>query len=365
MSDRKLLPSVQALRGIAACLVVYHHFSNIFQGPNSQSWIYSSGLGPLGRCGVDIFFVISGFIMLYTTVGKFGPADALTFLKRRVLRIYPLYWVWTTALLALWVSGLARLEHQFFSIPYMFKSYLLVPAFNGYYFHPFLGQGWTLSFEMLFYLVFSCSIMLGFRRSKLLFLAIAFSLLACVGLLFPGSGAAFLLSNTVVVEFLYGALAATLLLHAEKRRIQFGKVLPASLMLSGTALLLLALKLQDVPDSVRFVFFGIPAFLIICGAVMLEDTPAPRLLSYLGDSSYSIYLAHIFFALVFAHTLKHSAFLQRFPADAEIIVVGTVAIALSSFSYPLVERPLARFLSRKSSSGPEASVAAIEHTVAL
>jgi len=346
--DRRL-PSVQALRGVAASLVVYHHFARIFQGGSpSPSWIYRCGLGNLGACGVDIFFVISGFIMVYTTVGKDGTRDALTFLDRRILRIYPLYWVWTSLLLALWLTGIAKLggtnQGQHYSISYLFKSYLLVPSFNGEYFHPFLAQGWTLSFEMFFYLLFSCSILLGLRSGRLPFLAVAFSVLALSSTFVPGGGLAYLLSNPIIIEFLYGVLVAELLLHASKAQVRLPRGLPIALMTIGAAALLSTVKLQT-PDSLRFLFYGVPALCIVSGATMLGPMPAPRLLVYLGDCSYSIYITHGFFAMAYASALKHSSGLDKLPPDGVILLAGTITIALSSFTYALVEKPLTRSLS--------------------
>ena len=345
--DRRL-PSVQALRGVAASLVVYHHVARLFRAGNpSPSWIYRCGLGNLGACGVDIFFVISGFIMVYTTVGKAGTRDALTFLERRILRIYPLYWVWTSLLLALWLMGIAKLgggnQRQHFSISYLFKSYLLIPTLNGQYFHPLLAQGWTLCFEMFFYLLFSCSILLGLRSGKLPFLAVAFSVLAPLSMFIPGGGLAYLVSDPIIIEFLYGVLAAELLLHVNNTRLRFTRGLPIALMTIGAAALLCTVKLQN-PDHLRFFSYGIPALCIVFGATMLGPMPAPRVLVYLGDCSYSIYVTHAFFVMVYASALKHSPAFNRLPPDGVILLAGAITIALSSFSYGLVEKPLTRWL---------------------
>jgi exopolysaccharide production protein ExoZ len=355
--DRRL-PSVQALRGVAASLVVYHHLARLFRAGNpSPSWIYRCGLGNLGACGVDIFFVISGFIMVYTTVGKAGTRDALTFLERRIRRIYPLYWVWTSLLLALWLMGIAKLggvdQRQLYSISYLFKSYLLIPTLNGQYFDPLLAPGWTLCFEMFFYLLFSCSILLGLRSGKLPFLAVAFSVLAPLSMFVPGGGLAYLVSDPIIIEFLYGVLAAELLLHVNNTRLRFTRGLPIALMTIGAAALLCTVKLQN-PDHLRFFSYGIPALCIVFGATMLGPMPAPRLLVYLGDCSYSIYLTHGFFVMVYASALKHSPAFNRLPPDGVILLAGAITIALSSFSYGLVEKPLTRWLIAVPSLRPKA-----------
>jgi exopolysaccharide production protein ExoZ len=144
--------SVQVLRGVAAALVVMHHFSQSVEMYSRQKFlIVSSGLGALGSVGVDLFFVISGFIMIYTTRDRLGVHDALTFFGKRARRVYPLYWMWTTVLLSLVVGRIALRGHTY-PAEYIAASYLLVPMFNESNGNslPLLWQGWTLSFEMLF-----------------------------------------------------------------------------------------------------------------------------------------------------------------------------------------------------------------------
>jgi exopolysaccharide production protein ExoZ len=142
--------------------------------------------------------------MVYTTRTKAGSNDALAFITRRILRIYPLYRFWTSLLLALWVGGLAR-RPQRYSASYVASSYFLVPSFNGLNFYPLVHQGWTLSFEMLFYLVFACGIILKLRSSKLLFLAVTFSICALLSrFLSSDNGVRYLLTNPISIEFLYG-----------------------------------------------------------------------------------------------------------------------------------------------------------------
>jgi exopolysaccharide production protein ExoZ len=303
-------------------------------------------------CGVDIFFVISGFIMVYTTRRKAGTKDALTFIKRRVLRIYPLYWVWTSSLLALWLGGVAeRLWH--YSAKYLICSYLLIPSFNGMYFQPLLGQGWTLSFEMFFYLVFGCAILLKLTSGKLPFLAAAFAVLVLLGrFLAPNSGMRYLLTNPIILEFLFGVFVAEVIMRLPAiRSDRLARRLPIVTMSLGALALLCTVKLQNA-DSMRFAFYGIPAFFIVLGAAMLGSASAPRLLVYLGDCSYSIYLTHVFFALAYASALKHLPIFYRLPPDAAIVLAGTITIALSSFSYSLLERPLTKALSYKGPSKP-------------
>jgi exopolysaccharide production protein ExoZ len=336
------------LRGVAASLVVLHHYALALNAYNPvNSWIIDSGLGQLGACGVDIFFAISGFIMVYTTQGKLGVEDAVVFAKRRVLRIYPLYWVWSIVLLALWAGGLTLKSHHY-SPAFLLKSFLLIPGFNGYNYHPFLDQGWTLSFEVLFYVVFACALLLRLKKSRLLFLAGAFAMLSYLSRLLPAnSGVRYLLSDPIIIEFVFGVLAAEVFLRLPAiRAARWMRVLPFTLTTIGCVALLWTVKLE-VTDRLRFLLYGLPALLIVFGAAMRGPAPRARWLVFLGDASYSIYLTHIFFLMGYGPAVKHLSRLSRLPTDPMIVAAAVVTIALSSFTYVLIERPLTKFVSAK------------------
>jgi len=334
---------------------VFHHYSLVLKDySHASSWIINSGLGKVGACGVDIFFAISGFIMVYTTQRKAGVSDAFVFVKKRALRIYPLYWVWSTALLALWVGGIALTSHHY-PTGFLVDSFLLIPSFNGHSYHPFLDQGWTLSFEMLFYGVFASAILLRPKNSRLAFLVAAFAMLSCLSILLPSnSGIRYLVSDHIIIEFLYGVLAAEVLLRLPAvRAASWMRSLPFALMIIGVVALLETVKL-NVSDSMRFVMYGLPALLIVFGAAMRGSVPCHPLLVYFGDASYSIYLTHGFFSMAYGMALKHFSLLTRLPADTTIIAAGIITICLSSLSHLAIERPLTRLASdRKSPPTPE------------
>ena len=345
-TDDRRLPSIQALRGIAASAVVLYHWSGLFESlqPQGRSRIIQSGLGGLGACGVDIFFAISGFIMVYTTQNKSGVGDSLIFLKRRALRIYPLYWIWTTVLLGLWLAGFLQSQH--YSIRFLVESYLLYPAFDGVMFRPLLGQGWTLSFEMLFYAVFAGSILLGLKRTKLPYLAAVFAVLMVCGRLLPArSGAAFLLTNPILLEFLYGVLVAEIVLRsANSGRLRRHGV-PWILCSLGCILLLCTLKTGS--EHGRCLYWGIPAFMIVLGAALRGTEHVPVWLVFLGDASYSIYLAHIVCAMFFDWVLVRFHLAGRVSPDLAIVLAVAITIVLCSLTYRWMEKPLLRILAPK------------------
>lgn len=342
------LPSLQVLRGIAAILVVFSHYAMLLRVHGIVgSRIISSGLGNLGACGVDIFFAISGFIFIYTTVNKKGAKDAWIFLVRRVLRIFPLYWLWTSVLFLLWLAGIGLQIHHYSAL-YIASSFFLFPYYNGENFHPLLGQGWTLAFEMLFYLVFFWAVFFKLQRARIVFVACAFLVLAAIGSLTPsGGGLRYLFTNSIVIEFLFGMVCAEILLRLPVRRNPFwNRAIATALFFVGAAALLCTLRFS-FPGSLRFVFYGLPGVCIAFGATLLGSTPAPRLLVFLGDASYSIYLVHSFIAMAYGLALRHFAALHRLQPDATIVVASLVTIALSSLTYPLIERPMIQAISRR------------------
>jgi exopolysaccharide production protein ExoZ len=345
------LPRIQALRGLAACAVVFHHYSRVVADSNGKpSWIVNSGMGHLGAAGVDIFFVLSGFIMMYTTTSYSGFADALTFLKRRAQRVYPLYWFWTTVGIALWLSHLAPKSHAY-SAKSIVKSYLLLPEFNGVNFYPFLGQGWTLSFEMMFYFVFALGILIGVRLHwRICFVACAFVLLEGLGRFAAiDKGIAYLWTNPIAFEFLFGMLAGQILL----KRLDCGarvlpRLLPAGLLLMGIALYFATLKMPYFTIGSLFEW-GIPSFLILVGCLLLENQErfVSKPLVYLGDASYSIYLTHVFFCSLYGLACKHLLALRNTDPDVTIVVGSVLTIVITSATYRLIEVPILAAFSGK------------------
>jgi peptidoglycan/LPS O-acetylase OafA/YrhL len=340
------LPSLQVLRGVAAMLVVFHHYAMILHEHGIVgSRIVRSGLGNLGMCGVDIFFAISGFIFIHTTFKKKGPKDAWVFLLRRVLRIYPLYWLWTSVLLLLWLAGIGLQIHHY-SFLYISSSFFLFPYYSGETFHPLLGQGWTLAFEMLFYLVFFWAVFFRLQRTRTAFVACAFLLLAALGRLLPsGSGLRYLFTNSIIIEFLLGMVCAEVLSRLPAGRDHsWNRAIASALFCIGALALLCTLKLS-FPASLRFVFYGLPGMCVVFGATLLGSAPAPRLLVFVGDASYSIYLVHSFIAMAYGLALRHFAALHRLEPDATIVVASLVTIALSSLTYPLLEKHIIQAIS--------------------
>ena len=268
-----MLSSIQVLRGIAAVMVVLFHVLG-FQ---------------IGSAGVDIFFVISGFIMLHTNRNVFGlTGAAILFLKRRILRIAPLYWLCTV--FAFWFAFWPGVEPKS-----LIASVLFVPVRSeGGSIHTVLPPGWTLNFEMFFYIVFAAGLMLP-RKYGLPAIIATLSALILLGLATKPTQAAFIYwTNPLILEFVFGLAIAY--------AYELGKTLSSKMGMGmfGLGVLIFAvfsLSHHPTPDRVYAGYlvlgWGLPAALIVAGAALSDRgalaTARWRIPRLLGDASYSIY----------------------------------------------------------------------------
>lgn len=330
---------IQALRFVAAALVVIAHttqaiLTRLHGGDDTGYWV-------LGTFGVDIFFVISGFIMASTT--KNAPVSfesATQFFVRRLIRVVPLYWIYTT--LKLLIVGLvpASSTKVFPSFEHIVASYLFIPhvdASGGVW--PALPVGWTLNYEMFFYLVFAVAISL--TRFRATTTAVVFLGMGVLAALSPGSTVLSFLGDSLLLEFLFGVAIARGIERWQPMGRVGGVVAPIAAMLMACWLLSLSTGLP------RSLAWGVPAALIVGAVVVLEPqlkaVSGIRAVSPLGDASYSLYLSHAFSvpALVAAFGVFGVG------SDVLMIVVTLViSTALSLLSYRWMEQPIAKLLSR-------------------
>jgi exopolysaccharide production protein ExoZ len=253
--------SIQYLRAVAALMVVAYHIltANLVKYDGETGWLAG---------GVDIFFVISGFIMVQSTRDRdYSPAQ---FYARRIIRIVPIYWIATLAVIQNMQWEWVHAVKSFFFIPY------LNPETQN--FMPILQPGWTLNFEMFFYLIFGFSLLL---REKFRFFAVAVCLivLVSVGLVFKPAGAPGFYTNPIMLEFLLGMFIA-----------RFGIRLP---FLCAPIAILAIPFLWEAVDH-RELSLGLPAAIIVA-SLLTVDAKIPKLpfLLRLGDASYAIYLFHL------------------------------------------------------------------------
>lgn len=352
------LDSIQRLRGIAAVLVVFAHTIDLVEARSptlGRSYIASAGhLENFGAIGVDLFFIISGFVMALSTDTLSGWRDSGAFIRLRWIRIAPPYLIVSAALLVF--DLLARKGAP--SIASISNALLFVPVLDTTrYAPPALTVGWTLSFEFTFYLLIAALVALVKRRRALLALGILVVVSAAGAVIRPDVFILSWLTNPIYLEFALGIGAYLLWRNGLLGRFRsiwialgfagvaalvlelvvgFGSVSEAQYVVSGQ------LSLQ------RAALWGLPVFAVFLAVVPVSVSGARlhgRVLKLLGDASFSIYLAHIPVIMCMNLLLKTIPITP--PADL-VLVLGVVVASLAGLPYYVfVERPVTERLRRR------------------
>ena len=356
--------ALQGLRAIAVLLVVWTHsiVAADYGSATKQGAFFH--LKSFGACGLDIFFVISGFIvsLVATRAIARNQHSAGRFLSRRITRIFPLYWILTVVvILEAELGSHPILWHQVPWIPTLF----LLPGWHYPVPPLILSLGWSLLFEIYFYLVLALWMFATPRhlaRNSMLFLGAMVALGLVAGIHRP---LLVIWSNPVALEFLLGCLIAQIYTRAvgaaQKPSDSLASTTPLARSigpwLAGLgAIALIATVftgygkaseassiLAGVDGWLRAGVWGVPSALLVAGAVLwspgMVSLPA-RLLVFLGDASYSIYLCTNPSRSLVEHFWRYFG---RWGGDAGVVFCGIVCTALGVLCYLIVERPLMRF----------------------
>lgn len=339
------LVSIQILRGVAALAVATQHALHDAGTLEARLGRPFLGLERLPwNAGVDVFFVISGLIMVYASRELAGtPGASREFLGRRLARIVPLYWAATSVYLAIALVAPALLNREFVDPWYVLASYLFIPAArpDGLV-QPFYPLGWTLNFEMLFYALFAAAVALPLRAASALVLALLAALVAAGAWLAPLPQPLAFWTDAIVLEFAAGVALG--LLRSE------GVRLPAWAcgVLAGAGLLGFGLVGDGLlPELPRAAGYGGPAALLVAAAALGPSAerrggPLVRFGAAVGDASYALYLLH-----PFAIRLVREAFwrtgLAAVSGPAPFVLTALAASILGAFVvFRFVERPLTR-----------------------
>lgn len=299
------IKSIQSLRAIAAMsVVVFHALGHARRAGYAVP-------EPFGAFGVDIFFVISGFVMVLTTQKK---TSSLNFMMDRIFRIVPLYWLLTT-IKVVQILLVPSLGHLVFTWPHAFASYLFVPWAdpNGNY-DPVLIIGWTLNYEMFFYAAFACLLL------KPNWLAPFFGVVVLLGFA-DGPSTLKFLTDPMILEFMFGIVIG--LVYVGKSWAIPAAVACLSLLFPGD----------------RVVYWGIPSAALVATCVASERWWPRTIVSRIGDSSYSLYLTHVFLLPVFFRLAK-----LPLPGWTMVIISGSICVAVGHIVYLAIEKPLNRSL---------------------
>jgi peptidoglycan/LPS O-acetylase OafA/YrhL len=338
-SNSPSLVSIQALRAVAALMVLVGHATTtlIFE---QKAALPNFSVGPFG---VDLFFVISGFVMVYSSERLFGqPGAPRKFFARRLARIVPLYWAITS--IFIW-----------FVVPYastkaVLGSYLFAPHVPPE--APLLFVGWTLIYEMFFYSVFAVAL-LAKRRLVVVAGASAFLILfvvlgpapnvASVGFYAPPASHSFAyLADPIIVEFVFGMVIA--LAYRAGIRVS----LQVTLLSIVFAVVWYSLTVPAIP---RQYSCGLTAALIVAG-MSLSSIPSPKGgrtiggIVFLGDISYALYLTH---TLAFVFLAYVAAAFGVKPIDHVWPYAGAMLVAallIAAATHLLFEKPVTKSLQK-------------------
>ncbi|CAM3032823.1 MULTISPECIES: acyltransferase family protein [Sphingomonas] len=353
----RTLWTVQALRGAAALMVVIGHGQSAAAGIVTAAGGYfaRSTLLPWGA-GVDLFFILSGFIMVHASARLFGQRNARAeFLRRRLVRIVPLYWLVTTLFLALLAAATMKGGDPFPDAGAILASYAFFPAdtYGDERLFPVFDLGWTLNYEMFFYALFALVVVLP-RRAALATVGGLLLALVGIGTIVPGPSALWFWTRPIILDFGLG-LAVGALTGRGVTLPPIGRILLAAV---GAAMLFAdpfhifdgAAGVTVANDWPRVLCAGFPIAMLLAAAVLGPEPGMPRAMlpaALVGDASYSLYLVHPF-ALILTEKLAQKLVFVRMAQGWQLVgFMVVVALVLAFAVHRWIERPMTAHLARR------------------
>lgn len=338
-----MLFNLHLLRAIAALAVVYFHITS------------EAGLNlpvNIGAHGVDVFFVISGFIISY--ISARAPEH---FFVRRLIRIVPFYWTATLFVFSIAVAFPHLLRSTRPDFVQLICSLFFIPRETSYAgMFPTLILGWSLNYEMYFYVVFAACLLVTRRWSPLLCAALIGVIVIAIDLSGATSPTVRFYARPIVYEFCYGIACYYVFALAERRAASLREWVPGRLILWAIlAGALGALAFEEYHAGLglpRFVSAGVPALLLVASALMLERvygvSANSRSVYLLGESSYILYLIHPYIIYTILRVAVPGA--RGYSASGTgllivslLVVSATAAVAIHQW----FEKPLMAYLRAK------------------
>jgi len=342
------IKSIQILRAIAALSVVNVHAT----GAKDYNLLY------FGSFGVDIFFVISGFVIAFVIT-----KDTSHFMLKRFFRICPMYYLATlVAAVSLFVFPQLINNEVSLSVVGFIKSLLFIPsAENGG--KPVLGVGWTLQFEMFFYLVMYISLLLLRNKKYAPYLCIVLILLylGVAQVIRPNNYALKYFNNDLMLEFVYGVILFKCYEYVKTKNLNINSV--AKIIMSAIGAIscygfMIFINSNQLYVTYRCVYFGLPSLLFVISLLALEknmkDTNWTRVFVKIGEASYIMYLLHYHIVLFFSRVIfnkligPNSIFiLELFKLIIAFIAVIVISVILHEFVDNPIQKRLKKLLKRK------------------
>jgi exopolysaccharide production protein ExoZ len=334
-------------------LVVFLHLQHV-----EGKYFHTNIMFPFqyGWMGVDLFFVISGVVISIVTEGKFGNrSNATTFLYHRFARIYPTFWFFYFITLVpylinpLWINAASGHHAD------LLKSFLLIP--NQY--DNLVGQAWTLSYELNFYVVFFLLLLLIPERFVPVALVIWGASIGMLDRFFPvpyDHWVLWVVTNPLIFEFLAGCILFRIYRRVQLNR-RVGQALVVLALLIFSAVVVWTDYAHDSNSDwlknaywLRPCICGLMGALLLLGVMVIERTGLPRFLiplTLLGDWSYSIYLSHEMFIELISRAANR--WLHGFSIDIIVVDVLSLPVVIYAgyLTYTWVEHPVMTFLYKR------------------
>ena len=320
-----LLTNIQILRAFAVLNVVTIH-SIYFAISNNFSSSFLFFLKNFEASGVDIFFVISGFIIYYIHIKK--NRNGFDFILQRIKRIVPLYWFYSSVLFIFYLL-----------FPFLFNKY--TSDFNNFFLSllflsntffnklPVYPLGWTLELEFFYYLIFGLLIIFIGKKNYFLFFIMFFIILFSLTI------------NLIFIEFLYGIFIGIFYFN-NKKKLKY--------IISKYSYILLLIGIIGIflPSFIslnynRVVLYGLPSFFMVLGAVFLKQS-SNKILIFLGDASYSIYLTHLIILGIFFKLMKF--LIPNFEPIVTFLSSIIICLLFGSALYLVIEKRIINYLKR-------------------
>ncbi len=316
------IDSIQVLRFFAAFSVMMVHLP-VFE---------------FGIWGVDIFFVISGFIMMYVTEN-----NEKFFLLKRIFRIVPLYWILTLGVFALAIFVPDVLNNTTANIVHLIKSLFFIPFDkNGTGHFPILFLGWTLNFEVIFYFLFSLSLVF-FKENRMIACSIFIIIFLVFNKIFSEKNFVFeTYANDIFIEFIFGMILFTIW-KKYKNKISTN----LSNHFICLAILLVSIFILNYYNFSRSVSYGLPSLILaVYFLFFLNHLKFPKILVSLGDASYCIYLLHPYVIQFFYKILE----INEYDIIIELVftlIISVIVFIVSLLIYKFIEFPINVSLRKK------------------
>lgn len=370
--ETERLLAIQAIRAVAATMIVALHAQELVHlHATARSQPFSPLRGfPFGA-GVDLFFVISGFVIVFASRKLFAaPGSRWEFMRRRLIRIVPLYWTALTLRILVLAVGVVLGAKAFPDATEIAASYLFIPfdcqGFGPEYPFPILDLGWTLNYEMFFYVLFAVFVVMQRERAMLAVVACLFAGVVLASIFPPENIALRFWFRPITLEFACGALIALALMR--------GKVLPVALRgaMVAAGLLLWLVPVSWFSDMsgpgfynwTRLAIWGAGAVLIVAAAAlgpMRLRSVWLRRIAGLGDSSYALYLLHPFVFLMVKAALAAITVPPLLYWPLVIFTTGLAIIAAELFYYQ-AEVPTIRYLRKLTAPRLATPVESVRHS---